>query len=271
MPKKNKRWTHNEDRTIIEQYISAPKTRRCSLAELTSTLNWIHDKGRTQDAVRSRAHTLRRQVQAEGTRGRQKLWFDGAKVGYFDIETYGFKANFGLMLSWAMFVPKEVRVQDDGSLKISKKGKTYHDFMKRNEAIDYKKLDKRITGSLLDAINEVDIVVGYYSTRFDVPFTRTRAAKWEVPFPKYQDKYHADMWFVVRSLYSLSRNTLQQACALFGIDGKTHVDYDLWDRARLGDPDAMAYVDDHCVADVEILARLHEKISGYRPLTRRSL
>jgi hypothetical protein len=86
------------------------------------------------------------------------------------------------------------------------------------------------------------------------------------------------MWFVVRSLYSLSRNTLQQACALFGIDGKTHVDYDLWDRARLGDPDAMAYVDDHCVADVEIcvadveiLARLHERISGYRPLTRRSL
>lgn len=267
---KNKRWTDDEDFMILDRYVRAPKRKRLSLAQLT-VLFHIEGYNRTQDAIRSRAHFLRRMVQQEGTRERQEQWFDGATFGFLDIETYGFKANFGLMLSWAMFVPDEVRVRDDGTMDVAPSGKTYFDAMSRKEAINYKKLDKRITGTVLDAIEDVDIVVGYYSTKFDIPFIRTRAAMWDYPRILYQDKYHYDMWFTVRSLYKLTRNSLEQACAMVGIEGKTHVDYALWDRARLGDGKAMQYILEHNIADVEILAELYNRISGQRPLPRRSL
>lgn len=270
MAKKNK-WTVCEDNLIIDEYLKAPKSKRLSLRELTSHVNWTCDRERSQDAVRSRAHTLRRALQREGTIGRQQMWFDGMKVGYFDIETYGFKANFGLMLSWAMYQVDGIYVDGDGTLEIPDDGVTKYDALTRKDAIDPYKLDRKITKSLLKAIDEVDLVVGYYSTRFDVPFVRTRSAMWGFSPMLYQEKYHYDMWFTVRSLYSLSRNTLEQACAIYGIDGKTHVDYALWDRARLGEQKAMDYILDHNIADVEILAELHRRVSGQRPLTRRSL
>lgn len=271
MAKKNKKWTQDEDRIILDMYVTAPKSRRLALGELQAEFAWS-GYHRSLDALRQRAFLLRQQKQRTDGIQRYQQWFDGMRVGYFDIETYGFKANFGLMLSWAMYVPdKFMTIDQSGQIDIGRKGKTYSDAMTRKEAIDYTKLDKRITKSLIKAFDKVDMVIGYYSTRFDVPFVRTRAAMHRLPKILYHQKYHYDMWFTVRSLYALTRNTLEQACAMVGIEGKTHVDYALWDRARLGDSKAMDYILDHNVADVEILAELHREISGQRPLQRRSL
>jgi uncharacterized protein YprB with RNaseH-like and TPR domain len=272
MAKIRKSFSTAEDQLVLDHWLNRKRDYNVRSLEALQGLFKRYGYKRSLDSLRNRAHRLRRKTALTAHVGRQKTWFEGAKFGYFDIETYGFKANFAQMLSWAMFIPDKVaQVNDDGTLHISKKGKTLHDFMTRKEAIDPSKLDRRITQSALDAINEVDIVVGYYSTNFDIPFMRTKASMHGLEFPRYQEKWHYDAYFTVKSLFSLSRKTLEQACAMFGIAGKTHVDYALWDEARLGMPKAMKYVDDHCVADVEILAELHRRISGYRPLVRRSL
>jgi DNA polymerase elongation subunit (family B) len=207
------------------------------------------------------------------------------KFGYLDIETTSFKANFGHMMSWAMYIPdrpQDYLVDQKGPIAYNLEngfgvddpnfgGKVLHDQYRRSEAIDWRRFDKRICKSLLKALDQVDMVVTYWGTGFDVPFIRTRCLAWELGFPKYMEKLHLDLYYSVRPLLKLGRNTLDQATAFFGIEGKNHVDYEIWNRARVGDKEAMGYVIDHNIEDVKILAVLHSKIGGYRQITRRSL
>ena len=280
-----KKWKNAEDELILTNYLNSRKYFNVSLVDLKS----MFDKAgfqRTQDAIRNRAYILRRDKLVAGHHRRQ-AWHDGAVWGYFDIETTGFKANFGHMLSWAMYVPEvpgtynavrlDPLVYDLGNgygevdAHSTEKGNVYFDVITRNEAIDPTKFDKRITKSLMKAFDKVDILVGYYSTRFDVPFTRTRVLKNGQRFPLYQEKMHVDLYYSVRHLLALGRNTLDQATTFFGIEGKNHVQGNIWNAARVGDQEALKYVLDHNVEDVQILAELHNKIAGFRNVTRRSL
>jgi uncharacterized protein YprB with RNaseH-like and TPR domain len=279
-----KKWKQAEDELILANYLNSKKYYNLTLVELKK----MFDKAgfqRSQDAIRNRAYVLRRDKLATGYYRRQD-WLSGAKWGYFDIETTGFKANFGHMLSWAMYVPNTVGSEyaytrtapltydlgnGYGEVDAHENGEVFYDVITRGEAIDPKKFDKRITKSLLKAIDSVDIVVGYYSTRFDVPFVRTRALYHGLRFPGHQEKIHLDLYYRVRSLLKLGRNTLDQATSFFGIEGKNHVRGDIWNAARVGDQEALTYVLNHNVEDVQILAELHNKIGGFRQIPRRSL
>ncbi|MHC4370905.1 MAG: ribonuclease H-like domain-containing protein [Planctomycetota bacterium] len=274
MSKKSKRWTIREDSFIREHYIDAKPLDRYSMRWLTERLNSVFGKNRTQDAVRNRAHILRREKQQQGTVARRRQWFEGARFGFYDIETIaGFAANYGAMASWAIYLPKgPVFIDDHGRVQVDLDGEVKWDGWKRNEAINPKKFDKRIVKSLLKVIwEDVDVLVGYYSSRFDDRYIRTRAGYWGIPFPQYQEKYAYDVWKNIRATHKLGRNTLAQATALYGIEGKNHVIADVWNAARVGDPSAMEYVIDHNVEDVKILAELFNMTNGARPLSRTSL
>lgn len=272
MPKKKSKWSDYEDTMITDLYLKAPPSKRVSLRELKAEFHWM-GYNRTQDAIRSRAHILRRELQREGTQSRQAAWFEGARFGFYDIETTNFQANFGHMLSWAVFLPDgTARMDERGRIQVPLTGKVKWDAITRKQAIDYSKFDKAIVQSCVDMIyKDVDILVGYYSDRFDNPFVRTRADYWGIDFPLYQEKYTYDVWRTVRMIYKLGRNTLDQATELLGIEGKTHVKPGIWAKAKVGDPEAMEYVVDHNKEDVKILAELFNKVSGYRPLHRKSL
>jgi uncharacterized protein YprB with RNaseH-like and TPR domain len=204
------------------------------------------------------------------------------KVGYLDIETTNFQANFGFMLSWAMYIPDKplTYITAPGITPVTYEledivtanpGTTKWDVIKRREAINWKKQDYRICKSLMKALREVDLVVTYYGTKFDVPYMRSRALYHRLDFPKYQEVLHLDMYYRVKALLKLGRNTLDQATEFFGIEGKTHVKPTLWNRARVGDKEALEYVLDHNIEDVKILAVLHSHLAGFRNITRRSL
>lgn len=205
--------------------------------------------GRTQDALRNKTYEVRQAAANE--------WLDFERVAFLDIETTNLKANIGFMISW--------------SIKYLN-GKVINDIITRKEAIDADRQDKRIIKNLIKVLEkDVDVIVTYYGSRFDVPFVRTRAMMWEIDFPKFGSKKHIDMYFVVRSKMRLHSNRLAVACRALGIKGKTPLHPDVWRRAALGYAKELKEVLKHNDEDVKILERLYKRLLPFTKTTRRSL
>jgi uncharacterized protein YprB with RNaseH-like and TPR domain len=158
------------------------------------------------------------------------------KIGIFDIETTGLPASYSHMLAWCML--------DRDT------GKIASDIVTRKEARD--KHDVRVTQSAIKEIEKYDRIVGYYSSRFDIPYVRSRALKHKLIFPAYRDLYHTDLYFVARSKFRLHSNRLKAICEFLSIPAKTHpFTMDLWERAGAGEAEALKTVLTHCEEDVE--------------------
>ena len=184
-------------------------------------------------------------------------WYDeqDLTIAFLDVETTDFKANIGFMLSWAL-------KYRDGTLK--------HDIITQKEIFDGK-YDKRIVKSLLDELRNVDIVSTYYGTGFDVPYLRTRALYWGYVFPAYGSIFHFDVYYRVRRLLRLHRNSLDASTKFLGIKGKTPIDISVWNEARYGRSQALKKVLEHNDADVMILEQIFNKLEDYSKWTRKSL
>ncbi|KKM93421.1 hypothetical protein LCGC14_1208530 [marine sediment metagenome] len=187
-------------------------------------------------------------------------------IGFFDLETDNLKPDYGTLLTWAIKergggIISSVIVRDD---LFSGRG------------------DKRLVEEFLEAIKKFRILVGYYSTGFDFPFIRAKALHYGLDFPghtlqqRYDGKFfarpeiiHWDLYYIVRGKLRLSRNSLWNATRYLGIEGKTPISGDIWGRAKYGDPEAVAEVLKHNIADVEITERLWEKLLPYKVWTRK--
>jgi uncharacterized protein YprB with RNaseH-like and TPR domain len=150
-------------------------------------------------------------------------------------------------------------------------GELFEGVIKRSEILSGKN-DYRLVKELINIINkEVDIVLSYYGTGFDIPFLRTRALEHNLQFPQYKEKYHLDLYYQVKHLMKLHRNSLDSATKFLEIPGKNHVDLKIWNKAKLGDKEALEYVIGHNREDVIILEELYKRLKGFRPVTKRSL
>lgn len=183
-------------------------------------------------------------------------WWKKIKTGYLDIEASNLKANFGHMISW--------------SIKDLKTGKVYYDSITSADILSGK-FDKRIVKSLLSAIKEFDCLVTYYGTGFDIPFIRTRAFSHGFDFPNFGLIKHIDLYYTVKSKLCLTRKSLEVACELFGIEGKTRLDPAIWIMATIGNAKAVKEVLNHNIADVDILQQLHSKLETQSKFTKKSL
>jgi uncharacterized protein YprB with RNaseH-like and TPR domain len=56
-----------------------------------------------------------------------------------------------------------------------------------------------------------------------------------------------------------------------GIEGKTHLDMEIWFDARFGDQDALDYVVEHNLQDVLILEKAFDKLEPYAKWSRTSI
>lgn len=274
-----KRWKAREDALIERVYNTRNPVSMSRLVELFE----MYKFKRSQDALRNRAWVLRHQKSQDGFERRQK-WFEGMRFGHLDIETTNFNANFGHMLSWAMYCPEGKLPKEKNLLKRTKggymtavpkdgkKGVVFFDVVKRPEVIDYDRQDKRISQTLINAMYaEADLLVTYYGTGFDIKFMRSRALYWGQNFPTVGEKYHLDMYYRAKALGKLHRNSLMAHTQFFGIEGKDHVLGEQWGRARVGEPDALAYVINHNIEDVVILEELMTIYRPYFRLTKKSI
>tara|TARA_R110002020_G_scaffold58750_5_gene161000 strand:+ start:9694 stop:10422 length:729 start_codon:yes stop_codon:yes gene_type:complete len=197
---------------------------------------------RTYKAVQRKIENLGLRKPSRYATGHEKT------IGYLDIETTGLKANVDIMLSWAI----KTRDKDEVVFDVIKKSEVF------NGTYDY-----RLVTNLCKALKKYDLILTYYGTGFDVPFMRTRALDHGIQFPKFRKMSHKDIYYLVRSKLQLTRSSLKVATQFLGIDGKTNLDPRVWRDARYGNKDALKYVLDHNVADVEILEDLHKKIEQY--------
>jgi len=90
-------------------------------------------------------------------------------------------------------------------------------------------------------------------------------------FPTHGEIYHFDLYYTVRNKFKLHRNSLANATAFFGIEGKTHLKPREWMLVRIADPTIMSVIKEHNVEDVIILEKLHERVGSFRKWTRRSI
>jgi uncharacterized protein YprB with RNaseH-like and TPR domain len=198
---------------------------------------------------------------AEETKPEIEQWYEQLKIGYLDIETDNLYADFGTMLSWCI---KE------------KEGPVYSDVILKDDLFNGR-FDKRLVMSLLERMKDFNIIVGYYSTGFDIPYIRAKALHYGLDFPGFisyadargnvkteSEVYHWDLYYTVKSKLRLSRKSLDNACDYLGIVGKTPIDKDIWRRAKYGEPEAISVVLQHNIGDVVILEELHNKLTNFR-------
>jgi uncharacterized protein YprB with RNaseH-like and TPR domain len=170
-------------------------------------------------------------------------------IGFLDIETSNLKADFGIVFSYA--------IKHRGSDKIEGRVLTAEE-MKKGV------YDKKLIQEACEDIRKFDRVVGHYSTRFDLPFLRSRALYYGLDFPVYKEVKHTDTFFMARSRLCISRRRLETICEFLGIPAKGHkLNQKVWLKALGGDDNAFAYIWEHNVEDVISTEAVWEKLDAF--------
>ena len=186
-------------------------------------------------------------------------WYDSAKaasrIGFLDIETTGRDAMFSTMLSW--------------SIKPYNKDPVFMVTDKKHLHSDDE--DKHLLQPLVSEMLKYDLLVGYYSTWFDMPFIRTRCLEQGLPFPAWGATSHLDMYRVVKRNLRIDRRSLEIVSHIWGYQDKTHIVPKVWRMAGRGRTDALKYVIDHNIADTVLLEKVFLKLEPYFHSTRSSI
>lgn len=124
-----------------------------------------------------------------------------------------------------------------------------------------KTTDEDLTVSAFNILQDADVIVTYYGTKFDRKFVNARLAKYGLFLdPKIR---HVDMHQVVRSSFKLSGNRLNNILSFLGME--TKLDHGqgqkLWYNVWKGDKAAQDLMSEYCAQDVEVLFKLFERLS----------
>jgi uncharacterized protein YprB with RNaseH-like and TPR domain len=188
---------------------------------------------------------------------------DFIKIGFADIEASNLAATFGIAYTYCI---KEL----DGKL------------IKRAISLDdlhNAKYDKNLIAHFIEDSKQFSHLIWHYggfNRAFDVPFLRTRAVKWGLPFPEHKCLFVGDTYPILRNKFKLHSNRLETACDFFDIPSKGHkMNPDIWLKMITGNKKLMQkaidYILIHNVEDVISLEMLWKKISKYTKLGKMSI
>ena len=193
--------------------------------------------------------------------------YDINTIGYLDIETSGLTGDFDIMLTWANCIRN---VKDDTT-------QIEYDFVERKDFdMAYNKrnadlIDRHITETVVDSINQCDLVIGHWfigKYRHDIPFIRTRCVINHVSgFPKHRQIRYADTQKYSSLLYRLHNNRLDSVARMFDLSiEKTPVDPKTWKNACIGIKEDIKYILDHNIKDVKITHKVHRGMEKFVPI-----
>ncbi len=184
-------------------------------------------------------------------------WVEDKRIGFFDIETSSFNADFGFMYSYC--------------IKVQGKKKIYK-WLITPEEIRGGKFDKSGIKQLTKDLRNFDVIVTWYGDRFDLPFIRTRSIIHRLPFPVYRELISFDLWKTARSKLKMSRNSLDNVTRKFNVDTrKTYFDSFVWLRAHTGHQPSLNKIMKHNIPDVVALEEVYDLIESHMTKARRSL
>ena len=185
------------------------------------------------------------------------------KIGFADIEASNLTATFGIVYTYCI---KEL----DGN--IIKRAISLDDL---HSAV----YDKNLIALFIEDTKQFTHLIWHYggfNRSFDVPFLRTRAVKWGLPFPEYKCLYVGDTYPILRNKFKLHSNRLETACDFFDIPSKKHkLNSDIWLLMITGNKKLMQkaidYIMKHNIEDVISLEALWKKIAKFTKLGKTSI
>jgi uncharacterized protein YprB with RNaseH-like and TPR domain len=240
------KWSKKELALLRKQRFEKPYT---PYAKCPAEYLEICGTVRTQDAIRFKAYELRNEEKIEE--------LDDEVIGVFDIETTHLKADIGFMLGWSIYYPHE--------------GKTVSQFVTKKELTDYK-FDKRICKLLLKELENIDLLVTYYGTGFDIKFSRTRCLMNGLTFPQYGSMRHKDVYYMARGKLATSRKSMGVVSEALGLDSqKTHESKTVWNLAKYGHPNSLAKIRRYCENDVLVTWLIHNELLKYGKYSAKSI
>lgn len=167
----------------------------------------------------------------------------------FDLECTSLNADFGVVLCGVVLPAggKPVILRAD---KLNKHWDT-----KRSD-------DSAVVKAIVHELAKYDIWIAHNGNRYDVPFLRTRLARWNLP-PLPTAKL-VDPVMLARNKLKMSYNSLNQIANYLGVNSKTEVMGEQWLAASLdGCRKSMNYIVEHCVQDCYVLDRVVGRIKSY--------
>ena len=168
----------------------------------------------------------------------------------FDIETSSLNANFGIVLCAVV----------KGSDR--KKPHVFRGDLFPSWQAGMRSDDRELVSAIVAQLDQYDVLVAHNGARFDIPFLRTRMAKWNIGI--FPSKKLVDPVQLCRNKLRMSSNGLASIASLLGAGEKTVVDGNMWIRASLdGDTESMDYIVEHCKRDVDILERVADSVKQY--------
>ena len=177
------------------------------------------------------------------------------KATVFDIETTDLGGNFGRLLC-ASFL-------NIGSDKVV----TYR---RDAKAFKGKRLtdDSKLAISIRDELEKTDIVIGWNSILFDVPFLNARLAaigQRPIQIGEKFGTFHLDlMYYAGGQSMRLPGRRLDTVTKFFNVANlKTPLTPEVWADAAVGDLVAMNQVVEHCEADVRATADVFPKLAPF--------
>jgi uncharacterized protein YprB with RNaseH-like and TPR domain len=174
---------------------------------------------------------------------------DTERVGFIDIESSNLKANFGIMLSYC--------------IKIRGSDEILFDVITEKD-MHCGELDKRIVKHCIEDMKKFDRLIGHYSTKFDIPYIRTRALILGLDFPEYGDINHTDTYYMAKHKLCLSSNRQNVVAeAVQGEDIKSRIEPKYWIPALQGNKKALDYILDHNKRDVLQLEGNYNKLERF--------
>lgn len=169
----------------------------------------------------------------------------------FDIETTNLNADFGVILC-GVIIPHTESAEPE----IFRLDELWEGWDRRRS------YDRPVVVKLVERLRDFDILCAHNGTRFDVPFIRTRLARWGLPTLK--DIKLVDPCLLARNKFKFSWNSLDKIAEFLGCSSKTPVQGEQWIKAALdGDRRAMNYIVHHCVEDVRTLNSIVSKMKDY--------
>lgn len=167
---------------------------------------------------------------------------------FFDLECTSLNANYGRLIGGCIkSYGEEVK-----SFRI--------DETKAGKKCNYD--DSELACNIRDALEGEFQIFGYNSVMFDMKFLDSRLLHHGLrPTTR---PMHKDLLFVAKGVFQLSDNRLQTVQEHLKLDtSKTRLDPDQWVGAAAGDKKCIDYVMEHCVADVQVLEEVFERLAPF--------
>lgn len=180
------------------------------------------------------------------------------RILIFDIETAPMKAY--VWGKWKQDIASSQFISDwyvlSWSAKWLNNNNIMSDVLSPQEALNEN--DERVVKSLWHLFDQSDIIIAHNAQRFDVPKMNARFIINGLNPPS---PYRIiDTLLVARKNFAFTSNKLDDLAEYFNIDHKKETSFALWDRCVNGDQDALNYMEEYNVKDVDILEKVYLRL-----------